>query len=174
MCHTPEEVLIKSSSSSKLNRRLLWGLLLRAGDDYVVKLMALSLSFTFLNYKVQIAQWYWIAVWKSLFIVVDSACILFYIQSGGTLLITMILFIILVTPQHNISGIGNHFPIWWPPSPTVFKLLPHFCFSSFCSCASLHYWECKSSVQDLTMILWLKSPAETLTVSIRAFWLCSR
>ena len=44
MCHTPEEVLIKSSSSSKLNRRLLWGLLLRAGDDYVVKLMALSLS----------------------------------------------------------------------------------------------------------------------------------
>lgn len=73
-----------------------------------------------------------------------------------------------------LSGIGNLFPIWWPPSPTVFNRLPHFCFSSFCSCASLHYWECKSSVQDLTMILWLKSPEETLTVSIRAFWLCSR
>ena len=74
----------------------------------------------------------------------------------------------------SFLGIGSHFPVYsnhW--SAVLNQLLPCSSFY-FCSCAFLHFWGCKSSVQNLAMITSVINPVGTLTLFLKVYWRCFR
>ena len=62
----------------------------------------------------------------------------------------------------SFLGIGSLFPVCSNHWSAVLSQLPPCSSFCFCSCAYLHFWECRSSVQNLAMITSVINPVGTL------------
>ena len=74
----------------------------------------------------------------------------------------------------SFLGIGSHFPVCSNHWSAVLNQLPPCSSFYFCSCAFLHFWGCKSSVQNLAMITSVINPVGTLTLFLKVCWRCFR